>query len=189
VLSVACLRSCARLHFEAATPTTGTLRTPRLAIARAPEKSSCEARSPLTSKITRASDGIAPRAILSISASFFLLLMAASTLVLVANQHDDGPARHAILQRLQGAFVAGFEKVERAFEAGIDHSPPRVRCALLYLKSQFLPIGVDHHVDVDVLLRSAVQGKGEAAGIVCKVGIVAHPIPTDILAPEPAPRQ
>ena len=33
MLSVARLRSCARLHFEEATPITGTLRTPRFAIA------------------------------------------------------------------------------------------------------------------------------------------------------------
>ena len=109
--------------------------------------------------------------------------------LMLATDPVDIAARHSIMQRLKGAFVAGFEKVERAFEAGIDHAPPRIHCALLYLKGQLLPIGVDHHVEVDVLVRSAVQGKGEAAGIVCKVGLTPHPIPTHILAPEPAPRQ
>src|SRR5438270_5391471 len=57
IASVARARSCAGVHREDATPTTGTLRTPRRAIAYSAGKIILWARSPVTPNRTSASDG------------------------------------------------------------------------------------------------------------------------------------
>jgi len=63
-LSSACLRSVSGLHYGAATPTIGALRTPLLAIAKSAGKIILWTRSPVKPKMTCASAGSARQSLL-----------------------------------------------------------------------------------------------------------------------------
>src|SRR5689334_2767932 len=57
------------------------------------------------------------------------------------------------------------------------------------MKLQLLPVRVDHHVDVIVTLRSAVQAESQTAGVIRQVCFLANSVPVHILPPEAAAAQ
>src|SRR5579863_7124615 len=57
------------------------------------------------------------------------------------------------------------------------------------MELQFLPVRVDHRVNVIVVLRSAMQAEGQAVGVIGQVSPLASTIPVDIFAPEPTTTQ
>src|SRR3989337_1975669 len=56
-------------------------------------------------------------------------------------------------------------------------------------EGQILPVGVDHHIEVDVLLRGAVQVEGQAARVIRHVDGRADAAPAHVVTPEPAAAQ
>jgi hypothetical protein len=52
-----------------------------------------------------------------------------------------------------------------------------------------LRVSVDHDIEIIVTLGHASETEGETVGVVCEIGVGAHAVPPDVVAPEAAPRQ
>ncbi len=76
-------------------------------------------------------------------------------------QHDDRLRFYQYSPRLNLHLQARLADVVRAGAAGVDHPPPFARLALLDGKGKRLIFRIDHHVQVIILLRIAIQVKGE----------------------------
>src|ERR1700733_5193374 len=57
------------------------------------------------------------------------------------------------------------------------------------MELQFLPVRIDHRIDVVITLRSSVQAECQAVRVVGQIDRGADTVPGNILPPEPAPAQ
>ena len=76
--------------------------------------------------------------------------------------------------------------VVRTVAAGVDDPAPLLRPPLLHGEVERLPVPVDHHVDVIVVLRGAAHAEGQTARVGRQVHRPFQAIPADVLAPEAA---
>ena len=79
-------------------------------------------------------------------------------------------------------------EIVRTRQRCVHNSLPLLRRSFLDLELQLFPVRVDHHVDIVITLRNAVQAERQAARIVGQIDL-AGPVPGDVLPPESAAAQ
>src|SRR5262249_23116777 len=77
-------------------------------------------------------------------------------------------------------------KISRTRQAGIHDPLPLLGGAVLEPELQLFPEGIDHYVDIVVVLRRAAHTECKTAGVIREVGCRPRSVPGDIFPPEPA---
>ena len=84
--------------------------------------------------------------------------------------------------------LARHADVVRTLPRRVHHALPAAFLILLDVKQRVLPVGVDHDVEIDVLLGSSVQAVRQLAGFGRHVDVPAGAVPADVVPPVTAPR-
>jgi len=82
-----------------------------------------------------------------------------------------------------------FPEIVGTRQRRVHDSPPILRRTFLDLKLQLFPVGIDHHVNIVVSLRGAMQAERQATGILGQIGGGTGSEPGNVLPPEPAAAQ
>src|SRR3974390_1127260 len=69
----------------------------------------------------------------------------------LAHQYDDGTLVNTILSRSHVGFPTGFKDIIRTWQGRIDDPRPHSHGAFLNVKCLWLPMGIQHHIQIDVI--------------------------------------
>ncbi len=106
-----------------------------------------------------------------------------------AHEHDDGSCPHRVARLAD----RDSPHPERRCRAGLSRAVSTTSfhaavLKLLNLEQRVLPVGVDHDVEIDVLLGGSIQAVRQLPGFRRHVDVPPGSIPADIVAPEATPR-
>ena len=91
-----------------------------------------------------------------------------------------------IRQGSEEPFLSWLTKVLRARQTRIDHPPPVRYLTFLDSEREIVPIGIDHDVEIVVLLRRTRERKGQTMRVMREIHIWSDSVPMHVFAPEAA---
>jgi hypothetical protein len=105
-------------------------------------------------------------------------------MLLIASEHGNRASLQLVSGRCGTRCSGAIRKVVRRIQCRVDDSFPFATSALLDDELQRLPVGIDHHVDIVIVLRLTMNTVSETPRLMGPVNLPPDAVPLDIIAPE-----
>src|SRR5437667_8731568 len=80
--------------------------------------------------------------------------------------------------------ILEIDEIIRAGQGRVNHPPPFLRLAFLDCERKRLPVSINHHVEIIVILRGSMKAVGQAVRIVRPVHLPTYAVPLHVVTPE-----